>query len=388
MTQKVTGLHSVPALTPTLIRQLAAELGIRPTKKLGQNFVHDAGTVRRIVQIAGVTSTDSVLEIGPGLGSLTLALLEQGAQVTALELDRILAGALPQTIGRLTPDFAERLHVVCMDGLELSGWPPQVLTLDPVSATVSTSAGQEHPDALVVPAEQLPPAHVTNSRTESSVEPMGGVFPPAPRFLVANLPYNVSVPLLLNALEALPSLKSATVMVQAEVADRMSAQPGSKVYGAPTVKLAWYGAAKLAGTVSRRVFWPVPNVDSALVKWDRGQTQGTDTLRRVTFKLVDAAFGQRRKKIRTPLKEWLQAANLGMPVGVTVDELLEAARINSDARAEALTIDDYVRLGKAVLELSRSELGLAQKVAEREQEGAVRSRGAALRLVAEGRELA
>lgn len=386
------GLHSAPALTPTLIRQLAAELGIRPTKKLGQNFVHDAGTVRRIAQIAGVTAGDSVLEIGPGLGSLTLALLEQGAQVTALEIDRTLAEALPQTIGRLAPDFAERLHVVCMDGLELAGWPPLetlqgiAFDLDPaaVPASVSNSAGQLRPEAPVVVAEQLPPAHAENSRLDAAVEPTGRSFLPAPRLLVANLPYNVSVPLLLNALEALPSLESATVMVQAEVADRMSAQPGSKIYGAPTVKLAWYGAAKLAGTVSRSVFWPVPNVDSALVKWDRGQTRGMATLRRATFKLVDVAFGQRRKKIRTPLKEWLQAVNLGefvgaavgAAVGEVVDELLEAAHINPDSRAEALTIDDYVRLGEAVLELSRSQPGLAQKVTELEREGATRSRNA------------
>lgn len=354
--------------------------------------MHDAGTVRRIAQIAGVTAGDSVLEIGSGLGSLTLALLEQGAQVTALEIDRTLAEALPQTIGRLAPDFAERLHVVCMDGLEFAGWPPleplQGIAFDldstAVPALVSNSAGQLRPEAPVVVAEQLPPAHAENSGLDASVEPTGRSFLPAPRLLVANLPYNVSVPLLLNALEALPSLESATVMVQAEVADRMSAQPGSKIYGAPTVKLAWYGVAKLAGTVSRSVFWPVPNVDSALVKWDRGQTRGTATLRCVTFKLVDVAFGQRRKKIRTPLKEWLQTANLGTiagaavgaSVGAVVDELLEAAHINPDSRAEALTIDDYVRLGEAVLELSCSQPGLAQKVTELEREGAARSRNA------------
>ena len=207
-------------LGPVDIQDLAGVLGIRPTKTLGQNFVHDAGTLRRIVRRAGVLPGETVLEIGPGLGSLTLALLEAGARVIAVEIDPQLARALPVTVARRMPEAADGLRVVCADALSIDG--PGALGLTPADA--------------------------------------------APVRLVANLPYNVAVPVLLTLLAAVPSLEAATVMVQAEVADRLAAPPGSRTYGVPSVKVAWYAAARRTITVGRTVFWPVPNVDSALVE--------------------------------------------------------------------------------------------------------------------------
>ncbi len=344
----------LPTLTLSLIRQLSNELGIQPTKKLGQNFVHDAGTVRKIAQIAQIEPGQSVLEIGPGLGSLTLALLERGARVTAVEIDPILAGSLLNTVSKLAPNESKNLQVVNRDGLELCSW--QALAVPTVPATK----------------------------------------------LVANLPYNVAVPLLLNTVQALPSLEHSVVMVQAEVADRLVALPGSRIYGAPTVKLAWYGRAKFAGLVSRTVFWPQPNVDSALVEWHREPDRGSEILRRVTFKLVDLAFGQRRKMIRTPLRDYLSlvAHEVGArqrfgrdaqqcagvkarqpsdvneespDPGAIAEELCTAAKISPTSRAESLTIDDYVRLGEAVLYLQAKHACLAeiivQLVGEDEQVG-------------------
>ena len=204
-------------LTPTDIRQLATQLGIAPTKKLGQNFVHDAGTVRKIVRLSGVVPQQSVLEVGPGLGSLTLGLLEAGANVTAVEIDPVLHGALAQTIESRSEDWACRLHTVLGDGMRV---------------------------------------------TSEDVEAAGGS---PPTMLVANLPYNVSVPIIFHMLATFRSLRSLLVMVQREVADRLVANQGTKVYGSPTVKLSWYGHPHFAGVVGPNVFWPKPNVDSALV---------------------------------------------------------------------------------------------------------------------------
>lgn len=231
-------------LGPAEIRELAATLDVTPTKKLGQNFVHDANTVRRIVSIAGVTPQSKVLEVGPGLGSLTLGLTETGAPVTAVEIDARLAAHLPTTVSAMQPDA--RLTVV-------------------------------HQDAMQVSAEDLPVL---------------------PTHLVANLPYNVSVPVLLHLLATFPSLVRSLVMVQAEVGYRLAADPGSKVYGSPSVKAAWYGSWRIAGQVSRQVFWPVPNVDSVLVGFDRHEPPGDEQLRSRVFTLVDAAFQQRRKMLR------------------------------------------------------------------------------------------
>jgi len=275
-------------LGPAEIRELAATLDVTPTKKLGQNFVHDANTVRRIVSIAGVTPESAVLEVGPGLGSLTLGLTETGAAVTAVEIDARLAAHLPTTVSAMQPDA--RLTVV-------------------------------HQDAMQVSAEDLPVA---------------------PTHLVANLPYNVSVPVLLHLLATFPSLVRSLVMVQAEVGYRLAADPGSKVYGSPSVKAAWYGSWRIAGQVSRQVFWPVPNVDSVLVGFDRHEPPGDEQLRSRVFTLVDAAFQQRRKMLRQALSGVLGGS-------AHASEVLEAAGIAPTARGEELGVDDFVRLGRTVL---------------------------------------
>ncbi|HEY7432986.1 MAG TPA: 16S rRNA (adenine(1518)-N(6)/adenine(1519)-N(6))-dimethyltransferase RsmA, partial [Streptosporangiaceae bacterium] len=237
----------VRLLTPGDVRELAGRLGVRPSKRLGQNFVVEPGTVRRIAALAALELQDVVLEVGPGLGSLTLALLEAGAgRVVAVEVDRALAAGLPETIATRAPDLADRVHVVAADAL-----------------------------------------HVTAAD-----------LPVAPSVLVANLPYNVAVPVLLHLLAALPSLRRGLVMVQAEVAERMCAAPGSRVYGTPSVKLAWFAAARPAGPVPRSVFWPVPNVDSRLVAFTRRDPPDTTATREEVFAVIGAAFRQRRKTLR------------------------------------------------------------------------------------------
>ncbi|MFH8249647.1 16S rRNA (adenine(1518)-N(6)/adenine(1519)-N(6))-dimethyltransferase RsmA [Microbacterium sp. B2969] len=268
------------------IRALAAELDVTPTKKLGQNFVVDANTVRKIVQVARVEEGDRVVEVGPGLGSLTLAILEAGASVTAVEIDHRLAERLPATAAQ---------HGVA-DG-----------ALTVVDA-----------DALRV--RELPGD---------------------PTVLVANLPYNVSVPVLLHFLETFPHLDRGVVMVQAEVGERLAAPPGSKVYGAPSVKAAWYGPWRLAGRVSRQVFWPVPNVDSVLVGFQRDpEPRGSEELRRRTFAIVDAAFQQRRKMLRQALSPVLGGS------AAAASTVLEAAGVAPTARGEQLSIDDFVRIAR------------------------------------------
>ncbi|HEY5335469.1 MAG TPA: 16S rRNA (adenine(1518)-N(6)/adenine(1519)-N(6))-dimethyltransferase RsmA [Mycobacteriales bacterium] len=264
------------------VRELADRLGVAPTKSRGQNFVVDANTVRRAVELAGVRPGERVLEVGPGLGSLTLALLDAGASVVAVELDPVLAAALPDTVAARLPDAV--LDVV-------------------------------HADALRV--------------TDLPGEP--------PLRLVANLPYNVSVPVLLGLLERFPSLGSALVMVQAEVGERLAAPPGSRVYGVPSVKAAWWSDVRVAGTVSRQVFWPAPHVDSVLVSLVRHPPVGPDALRRETFRLVDAAFAQRRKTLRAALA----GAYGGAPAA---EAALLAAGIDPGARGETLAVADFARL--------------------------------------------
>jgi 16S rRNA (adenine1518-N6/adenine1519-N6)-dimethyltransferase len=273
----------VSLLGPAEIRDLAELLGIRPTKKLGQNFVIDANTVRRIVRVAGVTAGTVVVEVGPGLGSLTLGLLEAGASVVAVEIDARLAAQLPATVAAAAP--GAHLTVVTADALT-------VTELDP-----------------------------------------------APAVLVANLPYNVSVPVLLHFLESFPSLTSGLVMVQAEVGQRLAAPPGSKVYGSPSAKAAWYGALRLGGNVSRQVFWPVPNVDSVLVAFERREQPGTETERRDTFALIDAAFQQRRKMLR-------QALSVVLGDSATASARIEAAGLAPTARGEELTVLDFLAIAR------------------------------------------
>ena len=281
-------------LGPAEIRGLSQALDIRPTKTLGQNFVHDAGTVRRIVASAGVSPDDTVLEIGPGLGSLTLALLETGARVIAVEIDPVLARALPVTVADRMPEAADRLGVIEADALSISG-----------------------PEAL------------------------GGAAQPPPTRLVANLPYNVAVPVLLTVLEVLPSLEVITVMVQAEVADRLAAVPGSRTYGVPSVKAAWYAAARRTLTISRRVFWPVPNVDSALVELVRRRPPDTRATREQVFTVVDAAFAQRRKTLRKALAKAAGGTD-------AAEVALRAAGIDPTRRGETLDITAFAALAEAL----------------------------------------
>lgn len=279
---------TVTLLGATEIRRLAAELDVTPTKKLGQNFVVDANTVRKIVHVGGVQAGERVVEVGPGLGSLTLAILETGASVTAVEIDHRLAARLPQTAAE-------------------HGVPDDALT--------------------VVDADAL---RVTE-------------LPGDPAVLVANLPYNVSVPVLLHFMESFDSIRRGVVMVQAEVGERLAAPPGSKVYGAPSVKAAWYGPWRLAGHVSRQVFWPVPNVDSVLVAFERDdEPRGDEALRRATFQIVDAAFQQRRKMLRQALATVLGGS------AAEASAVLERAGVAPTARGEQLTISDFVRIALAL----------------------------------------
>ena len=274
-------------LGPAEVRQLAAELDLRPTKQRGQNFVIDPNTVRRIVRESGVGASDVVVEVGPGLGSLTLALLEVVDRVVAVEVDPLLAGRLPRTLAEHAGDRAERCEVVLSDALKVTELPG-----------------------------------------------------PAPSALVANLPYNVSVPVLLHLLALLPSLERGLVMVQAEVADRLAARPGSKVYGVPSVKAAWYAEVRRAGAIGRNVFWPAPNVDSGLVAWTRREPPSTTVPRERVFAIVDAAFAQRRKALRGVLRAVAPAAE--------VDSALERAGIDPLARGESLTVEDFVRIAEAL----------------------------------------
>ena len=274
-------------LTSNDIRELCAQLNIRPTKTLGQNFVNDPGTVRKIVRNAGVQAGEQVLEIGPGLGSLTLALLEAGAQVSAVEIDPPLAQALPTTAQARFPEA--KLQVFTADALTITG---------PESIDGAT-----------------------------------------PTRLVANLPYNVAVPIVLTVLEKLPSIQTVLVMVQAEVADRLAATPGNKIYGVPSAKVAWYASARRTLTIGRNVFYPVPNVDSALVKIERRPHPDTAATREQVFAVIDAAFAQRRKTLRQAL------AGLAGSAGAA-QEALERARVSPTARGETLDIDQFAAVAQ------------------------------------------
>lgn len=266
------------------IRQLAESIGVVPTKKLGQNFVIDPNTIRKIVAVAKLTGRETVVEIGPGLGSLTLGLLEVVENLIAIEFDAKMAEAIVGTISKKT-----------------SGKNFQLI----------------HQDAMKV------------------VD-----LPIAPDALVANLPYNISVPVLLHFLETFPSIQSGLVLVQAEVAHRLAASPGSKVYGAPSVKLAWYSIANLAGNIGRSIFWPVPNVDSALVYFKKRETAlGDEALRTKTFEIIDYAFAQRRKTLRQALAKFAGSAD-------QAEKLLVSAGVSPSLRGEELTIFDFVKIAK------------------------------------------
>ncbi|MGW5876548.1 16S rRNA (adenine(1518)-N(6)/adenine(1519)-N(6))-dimethyltransferase RsmA [Nocardiopsis terrae] len=273
-------------LTPADVRALAERFGVRPTKTLGQNFVIDHGTVRRIVRVSGVGADDVVVEVGPGLGSLTLALLPHVRRVTAIEIDPALAEALPGTVADHAPELADRLTVVPGDAMRITEVPG-----------------------------------------------------PAPTALVANLPYNVSVPVLLHLLELLPTLERVLVMVQSEVADRITATPGGRIYGVPSAKVAWYAAARRAGTVGRNVFWPAPNVDSGLVELVRRPQPSTEVPREEVFRVIDAAFAQRRKTLRAALAGWAGSAP-------AAEEALRAAGVDPRTRGESLGIEEFAAIAE------------------------------------------
>ena len=279
-------LTSPRLLGPSDVRQLAESCGIRPTKQRGQNFVTDANTVRRIVKTSGIGPDDVVVEIGPGLGSLTLGLLEIARHVTAVEIDEVLAAQLPSTISTYAPDQVAAFDLVIADAMKVTSLPG-----------------------------------------------------PAPTAMVANLPYNVSVPVLLTFFERFPSIQTGLVMVQAEVAHRLAAGPGSKTYGVPSVKAAWYAETRLAGSVGRNVFWPMPNVESSLVAWKRRPEPGDEALRLRTFAVIDAAFAQRRKTMRAALSVLAGS-------GVAAEDALVKADISPLARGESLGVAEFARLGR------------------------------------------
>ena len=264
------------------IREIAERIGVRPTKKLGQNFVVDANTCRKIVKGADVRSDDVALEIGPGLGSLTLAMMESAREVIAIEIDDRLAAELPETAKRHGFD-ANKLTIINEDAMSVSTLPIE------------------------------------------------------PTVLVANLPYNVSVPVLLRFLELFPTLRSGVVMVQSEVADRLVAKPNSKTYGSPSVKATWWADLTSAGTVSRSIFWPVPNVDSSLVRFVRHQSAGDEALRKVVFKIIDAAFAQRRKMMRAALSDMCGGS-------AAASSIIEASGIDPTIRGESLELVDFIKI--------------------------------------------
>ena len=274
-------------LGPAQVRELAERLEVRPTKQWGQNFVVDANTVRKIVRVAGVGADDVVVEVGPGLGSLTLALLPVVRSVTAVEVDPRLAGALEHTVRSLQPDNAGRLRLVAADALTVTKLPG-----------------------------------------------------PDPTALVANLPYNISVPVVLSFLEHFPSIERVLVMVQLEVAERLAATPGGKIYGVPSLKAAWYADVELAGRVGRNVFWPAPNVDSGLVSLRRRKPPKTTATREEVFRCIDAAFLQRRKALRGALASWAGSAG-------AAEQALVAAGIDPRTRGEQLDITAFARIAEA-----------------------------------------
>jgi len=285
----------VRLLTGADIRDLAQRLEVRPTKTLGQNFVTDPGTVRRIVRAARVEAGEEVIEVGPGLGSLTLGLLEAGARVTAVEIDPVLARHLPTTVAAHAPQRLADLTVLTRDALE----------------------------------------------------PITTPLPHPPTKMVSNLPYNVAVPVLLTFLEQFPSLQQVLVMVQAEVADRLVAPPGSRTYGVPSAKVAWYARAERAGSIGRSVFWPAPNVDSALVRLLRRDPPALGATRELTFAVVDAAFAQRRKMLRSALAPWAGST-------AKAESVLRHAGVDPTLRGEKVDIGGFARIAAA-----GQELGLA-----------------------------
>jgi 16S rRNA (adenine1518-N6/adenine1519-N6)-dimethyltransferase len=275
-----------PTLGATEIREIAKLLDLHPAKSLGQNFVIDGNTCRKIVRLADINNKDIVLEIGPGLGSLTIALLPLASEVIAVEIDRRLATQLTETMQNKIPNYADKLRIINED------------------------------------------AQLINT------------LPQSPTALVANLPYNISVPVILHFLEKFPSINKGLVMVQAEVAQRLAAKPGNKIYGTPSVKAKWWADMSIAGNVSREVFWPVPNVDSLLVAFKRGESPGDEALRVQTFTVIEAAFSQRRKMLRSALSVWAGGSSAAI-------EILEKAGVAQTSRAEELELKEFIAIAQA-----------------------------------------
>lgn len=275
-----------PLLGAADIRRLAEEIGIRPTKTLGQNFVIDGNTIRRIVQTADLGPDETVLEVGPGLGSLTLGLIDAAQTVVAVEIDPVLAARLPETVRTWRPDAVDRFHLVLSDAMKVTELPVQ------------------------------------------------------PTALVANLPYNVAVPVVLHLLQHFPGIRHGLVMVQDEVADRLAAKPGSKIYGVPSVKAAWFGTMRKAGVIGMNVFWPAPKIHSGLVAFTRGEPPATEASREEVFAVIDAAFAQRRKTLRAALASWAGSA-------AEAERCLLAAGVEPGARGEVLDINAFIRIAEA-----------------------------------------
>ena len=285
-TPSASGTAPAPLLGASDIRRLAEDLGVRPTKTLGQNFVIDGNTIRRIVAAAGIGPEETVLEVGPGLGSLTLGLLDAAKAVVAVEIDPVLAARLPQTVQEWRPDAAGVFHLVLADAMKV---------------------------------------------TELPVEPSA---------LVANLPYNVAVPVVLHLLQHFPSIQHGLVMVQDEVADRLAAAPGSKIYGVPSVKAAWYSQMRKAGVIGMNVFWPAPKIHSGLVAFTRREPPATTASREQVFAVIDAAFAQRRKTLRAALSGWAGSAG-------EAERCLLAAGVDPTARGEVIDIAAFARIAEA-----------------------------------------
>ena len=297
-----------PLLGPAEIRELAERAGIRPTKTLGQNFVIDPNTIRRIVATAHLTSDEHVLEVGPGLGSLTLGLLAASSAVTAVEIDPPLAAQLPETVERFYPEAASRLNVVLEDAARVTDLP-----------------GDTPPTALV-----------------------------------ANLPYNVAVPVLLHILETFPTVRHGLVMVQDEVADRLAAGPGSRVYGVPSVKANWYAEVSKAGVIGKNVFWPAPKIASGLVRFERRDPPVDESLRKEVFAVIDAAFAQRRKTLRAALSSWAGS-------GARAEQILRAAGIEPIERGEKLDEKAFARIAQAAATVPASEARAQQQLGQQQK---------------------
>lgn len=280
------GTAPAPLLGAAEIRRLAEEIGVRPAKTLGQNFVIDGNTIRRIVTMAGIGSDETVLEVGPGLGSLTLGLLDAAKAVVAVEIDPVLAAKLPDTVREWRPDAVGNFHLVLADAMRV---------------------------------------------TELPVEPTA---------IVANLPYNVAVPVVLHLLQHFPSLQHGLVMVQDEVADRLAAGPGSKIYGVPSVKAAWYSSMRKAGVIGMNVFWPAPKINSGLVAFTRHEPPVTTATREEVFAVIDAAFAQRRKTLRAALAGWAGSA-------AEAERCLLTAGIDPTARGEVIDVAAFARIAEA-----------------------------------------